>query len=89
MRSCQYTRKSFFITSDSLNGHRQLQRLSSTHYKPKYVSCANVNGSGKTWGRYLFRLIVMTSVHVVAAEGLITGVGTVEVAKVMIEKDPI
>jgi hypothetical protein len=31
----------------------------------------------------------MTSVYVVAAEGLITGVGIVGVVKLMIEKDPI
>jgi hypothetical protein len=31
----------------------------------------------------------MTFVYVVAAEGLITGVGIVEVAKAMIERNPI
>jgi hypothetical protein len=59
------------------------------HYKLKYVSCANANGSGKTRVRYLSSLIVMTSVYAVAEGGLITGVAIVEVAKVMIEKDPI
>jgi pyrimidine and pyridine-specific 5'-nucleotidase len=50
-RFCQSIRRSSFTTSVSLNGHRQLQQLNSTPYKPRYVSCANASGSVRRAGR--------------------------------------
>jgi hypothetical protein len=68
-----------------LNGHRQPQRLNSTHYKLKYVSCANVSGNEKTAGPHPFCPLTTISVYVVAVTEMTIGADIVGVAIIMME----